>query len=74
MSLVRLSWKKLAVGGIAPFCDVIANEQTFVSAYSVHAWLADDIAGMFENNYIRYWDEVRDDLKVSHRAGAAKYQ
>ena len=26
--------------------------------YSLHAWLAKDISGMFEEGLIRYWDDV----------------
>jgi hypothetical protein len=30
----------------------------FLLAYSVYAFMAEDITGMFKNGFIRYWDDV----------------
>jgi hypothetical protein len=40
------------------------DKMFFLLAYSVYAFMAEDITGMFKNGFIRYWDDVFGVLRV----------
>ena len=44
---------------------IVGTFINFFAAYSVHAWLQEDISGMFDKGFIRYWDEVYDKFEAS---------
>ena len=45
----------------------MTKPKPLISAYSLHAWLAADTAGLFGRSppgHIRYWDDVYNNFKV----------
>ena len=51
-----------------PGFEFEAAQHFLFLGYSLHAWLAKDISGMFEEGLIRYWDDVYQVLKIFIRS------